>query len=494
MKWKKDMTTTSMQAITDKVLSHEIFKDIDTSALLNRHVDNANIIRTNAAAKPTIAPQVQAGNTISSIPPEGIAIDSPGTYVFSDTISWAPEATSCAAITIACSDVVLDMAGYNLSATIKDSSQHLIGIDINAGCNGVSIKNGTLVNMGYYGIHADQVTQITIEHVTVSGLIFRNLDKRGLCPAGIFVSQAMDVTITDCTVQYLYATADCCAGIHLVSTTRATVTGCKVSNLTNYDGVVVGFYYAFSSMITTTDCHAKDCQSHFGGNIRAVGHTVLGFMPVISCALTYRDCTATNIIGSADDCHGMSVFLDAAVTVTNFIAKNVTDGVTPTHSGAKATGLEVYGYDILIEHCTVENIKAINPQDKQATGFSAWGKNILFKGCTANNVSVVDEQGNEGEDLGYGTGFGWAPDPRLTQGAYTVEYAHCTANQCQVGFDTWYHVDSIWTDVHHATSTIGILVQPDAKRTLSANPASECNPPVVITLTNIATGNVYPRT
>ena len=277
-----------------------------------------------------------------------------------------------------------------------------------------------------------------------------------------------------------------------MTTEGAVVSGCRVSHVTNYDGVVVGFYYGFSVEIATSDCHADNCQSHFGGNIRSAGHTVLGFMPLFCFALTYDDCSASNITGSADDCHGMSVFLDADVIVRNFTAHTVTDGVTPKHTGAKATGLEVYGTNIMIENCAAENIKAINPQDKQATGFSAWGADITFSGCKATTVSVCDEHGRQNASLGYGTGFGWAPDPRLTQGAYMVTYVGCLARNCQVGFDTWYHVDSTWSSVRYDDCGINILIQPGESRTPTANPAPECNPPVSVTLRNIAQGNTFP--
>jgi hypothetical protein len=191
----------------------------------------------------------------------------------------------------------------------------------------------------------------------------------------------------------------------------------------------------------------------------------------------------------------MSVFLDAFVTVTNFTARAVTDGVTPSNSGAKATGLEVYGAGVLINDCSVENIKAINPQDKQSTGFSAWGAAIKFSNCKATGVIVCDENGNQNSGLGYGAGFGWAPDPRIpfrNLGAYKVEYVDCSASDCQVGFDTWFHIDSTWTDISCTNCGITVLVEPGASRTLSCDPCSECNPPITAVITNIASGNSYP--
>jgi hypothetical protein len=187
----------------------------------------------------------------------------------------------------------------------------------------------------------------------------------------------------------------------------------------------------------------------------------------------------------------MSVFLDGKVTVSGFRADHILDGVSPSNSGAKATGLEVYGVGVTVTDSAVSYIKAINPQDKQSTGFSAWGLAIQFERCEASNVTVQDDFGSGS----HATGFGWAPDPRkyfAYIGAFDVTYTDCTADQCQVGFDTWYHVDSKWIRPIHTNCAIGILVEPGATRTLSCDPCSECDPAISVTLTNLASGNIYP--
>jgi hypothetical protein len=209
--------------------------------------------------------------------------------------------------------------------------------------------------------------------------------------------------------------------------------------------------------------------------------------------LSYVNCSASGLTGCCDDCHGMSVFLDSQVTVSGFRADHIVDGVSSSNSGAKATGLEVYGVNVTVMDSAVSYINAINPQDKQATGFSAWGLGIQFERCQASNVTV---QATQPDAIGSnGTGFGWAPDPRsyFNFGAYFVTYTECLANQCDVGFDTWYHVDSTWTLPIHTNCTTGILVEPGGKRTVSGDPCSECQPPITTTLTNIANGNTYPQ-
>ena len=74
-------------------------------------------------------------------------------------------------------------------------------------------------------------------------------------------------------------------------------------------------------------------------------------------------------------------------------------------------------------------------------------------------------------------GFGWAPDPRAilsTTAAAGVTYTDCVADRCEVGFDTWYHIDSKWIRPVHTNCKTGILIQPKGKRTLSCDPCSEC--------------------
>lgn len=488
-----------MSPILDRIFSHRGLDQLDRDALVRRYDVSSAIHAIKSDIRSQRGQIPQEGPTISEIPPEGIVISSPGTYSFAGDVAWHPGSTAGSAITITAGDVVLDMAGHRLVATVQDRSQLIVGITIPADpstgdVSNVTIRNGTLADMCFYGICAEHVENLTVENVTVSGVTFHNLDVRNLCPAGIHVDHGKNVALRGCTVQSLDVTADSSAGIQMLHAS-GTVTGCRMSEFTNHDGSVQGFSYLVSSGITTSDCTAERFQSHFNGNTRTAGHTVLGFVPILCADLHFEDCTATNMTGCCDDCHGMSVFIDAFVRVTNFTATSVVDGVTPTNSGAKATGLEVYGGSVSVENCSVSGIRAIRPQDRQATGFSAWGAMIRFTGCTATDVVVTDENGRRDPEWGFGTGFGWAPDPRweFRDGpALAVAYTDCSAVDCQVGFDTWYHVDSRWTNVSYASCEIGILVEPEGTRTLSCDACSECDPPITVVLTNIARGNVYP--
>jgi hypothetical protein len=486
-------TATAVNAL----LSDPVFKNVDKAAVAALFDHSANIAALLAGYSAQPGAVVQTETVIRSIPSAGIVIRSPGTYTLGGNILWTPNNVQCAAITISSSNVTLDLGGYTLTAAVPDKSQRIAGILVAApvsgpGITNVSISNGTVANASEYGVLAVGVCGLKIANVNVSGLSLQNLNTRFLTPAGIQVSAGINVEIAGCSVTQSAVTTDSSAGIMLLQSIQAKVSGCRVSGLVNNDGAVQGYSLISCINVTTTGCTADTLQSHFNGNVLTSGHTVLGFCPILCTNLSYVDCSASGLTGCCDDCHGMSVFLDGQVTVTRFHAENVVDGVAASNSGAKATGLEVYGVGVTVTDSTVNNIKAINPQDRQSAGFTAWGLSIQFQRCGASNVTVQKDLIPES----HGVGFAWAPDPRsffCNTGAFNVTYTDCSADRCDVGFDTWFHVNSTWTRPVFTNCTTGILVQPGATRTLSADPCSECNPAISVTLTNIASGNVFPQ-
>ncbi len=490
------ITSTTPVGLND-IFSDPVFQNLDKAALAAIFDPTPQIEALYQGYFAQPGQQVQTGNVIRQIPSAGIVITSPGTYTFANDISWSPNDVQCSAITIQCSDVTLNLAGYALNASVSDKSQQITGILVlgpaaNPNLANITITNGTVANVTEYGILAAAVCGLSISRITVTGVCMQNLAVRFLTPAGIQVSGCLEVAISNCSVTQLNVTTDSSAGIFLVSTIQATVSNCSTIGLVNNDGAVQGFSYIKCINVTTTGCTAQSLQTHFNGNVLTTGHTVLGFCPIFCWGLSYVDCSASGLTGCCDDCHGMSVFLDGKVSVSGFHADHVVDGVSPSNSGAKATGLEVYGVDVTVMDSNVSYINAINPQDKQSTGFSAWGLNIQFERCAASYVSVQDDFGVGAR----GTGFAWAPDPRSLFcyiGAVDVTYTSCSADHCDVGFDTWYHVNSTWTNPVHTNCTTGFLVEPGATRTLSGDPCSECNPPISVTLTNFESGNTYPH-
>ncbi len=217
-------------------------------------------------------------------------------------------------------------------------------------------------------------------------------------------------------------------------------------------------------------------------------------------------CKISDITGSCDDAHGISLFVVSDATIHNVTVENVTDG--RGGRGAKATGIEVYGLvnnepsNILVENCKVRDISAISPGDLQAAGYSVAGKGVTFKNCEASNVTVSGANPVDPTSPGYGIGFGWAPDIReqYQYPALEVRIDNCTASKCQVGFDTFYFQNSILSNIKSFENDVDIKEEStDVVRVLYCDKCSECpdapeespeNWFAEIPVQNIASGNI----
>lgn len=218
-------------------------------------------------------------------------------------------------------------------------------------------------------------------------------------------------------------------------------------------------------------------------------------------------CKISDVTGSCDDAHGISLFVVSDATISKVTVENVSDG--RGGRGAKATGIEVYGLidnapsDILVENCKVRNISAISPGDLQAAGFSVAGKGVTFSNCEARDVTVSGANPVDATAPGYGIGFAWAPDirPEYTYAALEVEIENCTARGCQVGFDTFYFQDSTWSGIKSIDNDLNIKQEAaGVVRTLYCDGCSECpDAPQespedwfqTVAVKNIAEGNIF---
>lgn len=459
------------------------------SNLIAKGHNNGSIERNKYDIAPKLhvacpTPLVQTAKEISSIPAQGIIINSPGNYSFKNNINW--EGTACAAVTIDADNVTLNMNGSSLS--INENTTHkTVGIQVRPLHKNVTVTNGMISGANHYGISADGTNDLTISRVSVKDMSSYDVDTKNFTPCGFFIESATGFTIANCIANGANVTAASYAGIQVVSSTNGTVSDCTVSNIINNDGGAQGFSYISSSGIKTYRCSASNLQTYYKGMTDTTGHTSIGFVPIFCTKLEYDTCSAADIKGCCDDAHGMSVFLDSDVVVSNFTAKNIQDGNYIT--GAKATGLEVYGLDITIKNSTVDGVIAYVPQDLQSTGFSACGVGIKFENCIAKNVTVANTQGQPDTKKGLGTGFGWAPDPRYPFRdfpAIEVTYVNCTAVNCQLGFDTWYHQLSSWQDNTAIGCGKPVLFEPESQRTLSIDKCSESpgGDPFWVQLTN----------
>lgn len=436
-------------------------------------------------------------NIITEIPTKGIVIDSPGTYVFAKDLTWNPNGDG-QAIWIVSNDVILDLQNYKLES--ESTSYKTIGI-LATSADNLTIKNGTLANLSLGGIQCDHCSRLSIENMTIDGLTMENTVVYTV-PVGIFIIDSSYVAICKCTVKNIDVKTGSTAAIQLTRTIFSKVSNCLILNLLNRDGACTGIGHVLCDMAEVYFCCLDKLQSEFINNLNTEGHTAIGIIPVASTNLRIQYCTISNIQGCCDDAHGMSLFECINAVVKQCKVENVLAGAGEAQTGAKATGIEIYSSRVQVIDCQVKNISAINPQDKQATGFScAQCVGVQFIRCQAENVNVFDENGEQSSCLGYGTGFGWAPDPRIEfiVPAVDILYTHCIAERCQVGFDSWFHIDSVWDNIFSNCNGISVLDLNHSQRTLSCNACSECGclqagcypEPTTVTIDNVAKNNIF---
>lgn len=437
-------------------------------------------------------------HVIREIPPSGIIINEPGTYVFEKSLTWRPVGEG-AAITIQANDVTLNMQGH----TLKSSSANFKTTGISAiFSENLQIKNGKIKNMGLSGVQSTLCANVSIKNIEVDG-IYTNDIATYVVPTGILASECFNVSVDRCTIKNMEVLTDSCAAIQMTATIASKITNCKVRNLLNHDGACTGIGHLLCADALIKSCDLNGIKSTFINNLNTQGHTAIGLIPFISIGLTIENCSVSNVTGCCDDAHGISVFLCENAVVKNCYVANILDGAGAAKKGAKTTGIEVYANNVLVSDCFVKNIYAINPEDKQSTGFScALSNGVAFMNCKAKNVQVFDEHGHQSPLLGFGVGFGWAPDPRpsLLMPAENVLYHRCVAKNCQVGFDSWFHINSVWDQIVSIDNEIAILnLGNEAQRTLSCSPCSECGctqigcfpTPYTVTVNNVASNNKF---
>ncbi|MEM9103869.1 MAG: hypothetical protein AAGB12_16295 [Pseudomonadota bacterium] len=460
-------------------------------------------------AKPTSA----KSSSIESIPPQGLVIEKPGTYRLKEHVSWTPSTVECleAAITINCSDVTLDLCGHTLTVEAHRgiATAILIGSSDKATrIKDIKVINGEIKGAVYAGVLLENTMNVVVQDTLFNQLSFHQLDLSDvvletllsthqhadaqiplLCPAPVVAQASQGLILEHCLCKELHYTANNSAGIFLMACSGVMIKSCVVNTLINKGGVSAGYFYMLCSNVVTTDSQALHCRTEYHKNIQfqlnSLGHTAIGFMPVASFGLSFNHCESRHIHGCCDDCHGMSLFVVLDANVNQFFAFDIKDGFTSDstpqefrNTGAKATGLEIYGNNITVTETHVREIIAKNPQDLQSAGFSSAGNHIVLINCHAEDVQVVDDDNHPqaNDTVGYGVGFGWAPDPREAfchVAAEGVQYVNCEAKRCQVGFDNWCHQDSYWLDWKADKCDIAILQQ-ESTRKLTYNYCSEC--------------------
>lgn len=445
-----------------------------------------------------------SSHLISDIPPQGIIISTPGTYVFTNDIYWTPTAPLAVGITVTVSNVCIDLNNHKFNCF----AVNLLSVGIlSLNSNSLSVKNGEIKYMGLIGVASIGGKDIRYSNVKIIGLTLNNPAFPGL---GIIAVTCENVRFYDIAIADISITGLALAGILLDEVKDSRFIKCDFSNLKNEAGLCAGITYIMCNGSSIKHIKINNLATGSTDNLLAPGHTAIGIVPFQSENLKINKCWIKDIIGGCDDSHGISLFVVKNAVVKNCYVENVIDGLSGV--GAKATGIEVYTFtdiqdttltretvrppgNILIKNCHVRNIIAINPGDKQAAGFSVAGSSVKFEDCTAENVAVFDENKKQNMDS-FGVGYGWAPDIRdmFIYPAYKVEYINCKAINCQVGFDTFYHINSTWNNIVSCNNGINIMLLKCNSRILFCNQCSECpDVPIgqfkYVTIDNIARCN-----
>lgn len=433
---------------------------------------------------------------IKNIPANGIILNNEGIYNIANDIKWKP-ISDAIGITINNNNITINFNKHNLYCK-NTNNFNCIGISITSTelntFSNINITNGKIIGCSFYGIKIKYVNGIYLNNITIDILEYSNLNVRLLTPSGIYISQSTNINILKSNISNVKVKTDSSAGIQLVECINGLIKQCKITNIKNLDGAVQGFSYIGCENIITICCISNKFRSYFNGNILTSGHTVLGFCPIFCLGLIYEKCQSLNLIGSCDDVHGISIFLNANIQLNKFTVKNIIDGKSQCKTGAKSTGIEVYGINVKVFNSHVSNIFAIRPQDKQCAGYASAGYQIEYNNCFVENVKVLNKYSIPDINYGNGIGFGWAPDPRpefKIIGADNIKYIKCTVLKCQVGFDTWMHTNSLFYKGKILCCDEYISYEPNGTRILSCNQCSECNPPIITTITNNISNNKF---
>lgn len=423
---------------------------------------------------------------ISNIPKTGILINQKGKYKLTKDLVWSGN-DNIPLISIQGEDITLDFNGFSLSTKNGKSKGHY-GIHI-YNSKKIVVRNGTIKNMGIHAILADTSKNILISDMKIEGLTNQDLT---LNPSGILTVACENVIVKESVIGPLHSIGVNLSAIQMNFTKNSEIVNCKVIDIQNKDGVSTGIGHFLSKGVKVENSYIKGLETIFNGH-NFGGHTCIGFFEFLSEDMDINGCVVEDVVGSCDDAHGMSMFLCKKVEIDNCYVRNVSSGLKYGKC-AKSTGIEIYGSNMNVRNSKVKDIHTYNPENKQSTGFSvAQGKNVNFTNCEAENVRVFNEKGEEGVSFGYGYGFGWAPDPRemFVKPASKVHYKNCKAEGCQVGFDTFFHLNSLWEKVVSKGNDIPLMNGKGNIRVISCSPCSECPQPITNPIKNVARRNKF---
>jgi hypothetical protein len=238
--------------------------------------------------------QIEPRTAISALP---YAITTPGSYYVTTNISYGGSG-----ITIASGNITLDLNGYTLQGGGGS------GVFISGAYTNITIRNGSLINWGSYGVdgYSFAPRSVLVENVTVSGCgnrgiavdndsIVRNCRAYGNSTEGIYSHGGQ---IVDCI-------------------TRSNITGifgynCLIRNCESENNFSVGIDCNGGSVLDSAAFNNQTgIRLYGGGSARrchaqgnsSSGFTTANFAPIAGG--TIADCVAaTNLFGISLNTHG----------------------------------------------------------------------------------------------------------------------------------------------------------------------------------------------
>lgn len=343
---------------------------------------------------------------------KGFVIKNPGHYIVCDNVIFKPSKKhkTQAAITIASSNVTLDLGGNALSYSLprrKKSSAIVAGIMIESSAASVSIQNGSITDFTGAGILYQQNEGIQVSGVTIL--------RTGVPSSygGLQINDSSDIVIDN-----VIALNNFGSGMYLHGVIKATVSnshfddnvgGNVAPQLFTGPGLVASGVYVDSSPNTeTSDVLFQDCTFNRNsagsdaGGMEVGPYTLLPVRNITVLRCEFLDNFMTGELAEFNDASGLVL-----VFVTDYVIKDVVasgqrhpfpPGGLVITSGA--TGISINACN----NGVIENCQAF---DNVGQGASSIG--IRARGC--NNLLVKNCEASANINTGSGEAFGFYTDP-----------------------------------------------------------------------------------
>lgn len=288
---------------------------------------------------PRGSPETDAGmmKTLEQVEPRIIitnlpfSITTPGSYYIVQSL---PAASSNYGITIASSDVKIDLNGFALNG----NTQALDAICIPSGqYENISIRNGIIRNWGGFGINATNASDVVVMEMKLFGNGYGGIYagpnsyiERCSAYGNGFLAPKVNPPLDDAIQVYSFSTIKDCkiranggAGIHSYDHSR--VIGCTSVMNTNADGVHL------ENFCTIKDCTVSQNRNGLSvGNYSRVSENTVGFNGWTTSSGVGINVASYDVIERNIVCNnkiGISVGGTGSLVINNYISKSGPSGV-----------------------------------------------------------------------------------------------------------------------------------------------------------------------